>query len=267
MDVVFLDKNYGFSYAVNEGIKRAKGEYVLLLNNDTVLKENFLEEILKVMESDKKIFSVSSKMIQHREHSLIDDAGDEFTLIGWAYKRGDGRPIREFNKEERVFSSCAGAALYRRDLFEELGYFDETFFAYLEDVDIGYRGNIYGYKSMYAPKAQVYHIGSATSGGGYSAFKLKSSARNNVYVIYKNMPLLQLIINLPVLILGFIVKQRVFAGKGFGKEYYDGMIEGLKNLKKVKKIPFKMKHIGNYLYIEWRLIKNSFNYVYMKFKR
>ena len=267
-DIVFksLEENYGFSRAVNEGIRLARGEYVLLLNNDTELCEDFLEEILKVIKTDSKIFGVSSKMIQYHNQDVIDDAGDEYTVIGWGYKRGDGKGIENFMKEERVFSACAGAALYRKEVFDQIGYFDENFFAYMEDIDISYRANIYGYKNVYAPRAKVYHIGSATTGGRYNAFKLRLSARNNVYVPYKNMPLLQLIINAPCLLIGFIVKQRVFARKGFGKEYKEGLIEGFKTLKNIKKVPFKFRNIPHYIYMEWLLIINTFKYVMSKLK-
>lgn len=261
-----LNKNYGFSRAVNEGIKLAKGEYVLLLNNDTKLCKGFLAEMVQVIERDHKIFGVSSKMIQYYNQTLIDDAGDEYTVIGWPYKRGDGQSICEFEKEERIFSACAGAALYRKEIFDKIGYFDERFFAYMEDVDMSYRANIYGYKNVYAPKAKVYHIGSATSGGRYSEFKLKLSARNSVYVPYKNMPLLQLIINVPCLVLGMLVKQRVFASKGYGRAYKEGLIEGIKSLKNVEKVPFKIGHLSHYIYIEWMLIRNTFRYFMLKIR-
>ena len=256
-----LDKNYGFSRAVNDGIKMAKGKYVLLLNNDTVLCEDFLSEMYHAMEKDKKIFSISSKMIQYYDRALIDDAGDEYTILGWAYKRGDGKSVNEYVKQEKVFSSCAGAALYRKAVFEEIGYFDETFFAYLEDVDVGYRGNIYGYKNIYLPTARVYHIGSATSGSKYNSFKVKLAARNNIYVPYKNMPLLQLIINSPFLLLGYLVKLLWFKQKGFGQDYIKGIGEAFKSLKAIKRTPFMLKNLGHYIYIEWLLIKNTFIYV------
>lgn len=268
-DIIFkrLDKNYGFSKAVNEGIKMAKTEYVLLLNNDTELFTDFLSQMKKAIEKDKQIFSVSSKMIQYHDKSYIDDAGDEYTALGWAYKRGDGKSVETFNKSERIFSTCAGAALYRKAIFDEIGYFDENFFAYMEDVDISYRGNIYGYKNIYMPEAKVYHIGSATSGSKYNAFKVKLAARNNLYVPYKNMPLLQLIINLPFLILGILVKAVWFAKLGFGKEYLQGLGDGLTHLNNVKKVPFQMKHLAQYTYIEWLLIKNTVKYVVDRLKK
>lgn len=256
-----LDHNYGFSRAVNEGIKIAQGKYVLLLNNDTVLCKGFLSEMYQAMEKDEKIFSISSKMIQYYNKELIDDAGDAYTILGWAYKRGDGKSVYKYEKQEQVFSSCAGAALYRKAVFEEIGYFDETFFAYLEDVDVSYRGNIYGYKNIYLPAAKVYHIGSATSGSKYNSFKVRLAARNNIYVPYKNMPLLQLIINSPFLMMGYLIKWIWFRQKGFGQDYIKGIGEAIYGLKSIKRTPFKVKHLRHYIYIEWLLIKNTFIYV------
>lgn len=259
-----LDKNYGFDKAVNEGIKLSSSEYIVLLNNDTVAKENWLEELIKYIDQDKNIFSVCSKMIRYDDKNLIDDAGDEYNLLGWGYKRGDGQPISSYTKTEEVFSSCAGAAIYRRSILDEIGYFDEHFFAYMEDIDISYRAKIYGYKNIYCADANIYHIGSATSGSRYNTFKVKLAARNNVYVPYKNMPILQLLVNLPFLALGFLVKYIFFIKKGFGKEYIEGFIEGIKTLNKVKKVKFKFKNILNYIKIEYLLIINVFKYIKSK---
>lgn len=259
-----LDKNYGFSKAVNEGIKLSRAEYVLLLNNDTVLKQDFLAKLLETIEKDKNIFAVSSKMIQYNNQELIDDAGDEYNIFGWAYKVGDGKSIKEFTSKRNVFSACAGAALYRKSVFEEIGYFDENFFAYMEDIDISYRARIYGYKNVYCPEAQVYHIGSATTGSKYNEFKVKLAARNNIYVPYKNMPLLQLILNAPFLFLGFAIKYIFFKRKGFEKVYKEGLLDGINSLGKIKKVKFKLKHIFNYIKIEILLIKNTITYIISK---
>lgn len=261
-DIIFkrLDKNYGFSRAVNEGIKMAQGEYVLLLNNDTVVQEYFVGELVKAMEQDERIFGVSSKMIAYQDHSIMDDAGDEYTLLGWTLKRGDGGSVDKYTKGCKVFSACAGAALYRREVFDEIGYFDEQFFAYMEDVDISYRARIYGYYNIYCPKAKVYHIGSATSGSRYNDFKVGLSARNNIYVAYKNMPIVQLLVNLPALLMGYLIKWVWFSCKGFGKTYIKGIRQGICSLDKVDKVPFKWAHLGHYLKIEWLLIKNTIVY-------
>ena len=265
-DIIFkrLDKNYGFSPAVNEGIKMAQGEYVLLLNNDTVVEKDFISQLMKAIEQDEHIFGVSSKMIAYQNHDIMDDAGDEYTVLGWAYKIGDGKSVKQFTKEKKVFSACAGAALYRKKVFDEMGLFDEDFFAYMEDVDVSYRARIYGYYNIYCPEAKVYHIGSATSGSKYNDFKVRLAARNNVYVPYKNMPLLQLILNLPALMIGTLIKGIWFQKKGFGKVYRQGLLEGFKTLHKINKIPFKWRHLKNYMYIEWLLIKNTVTYIISK---
>ncbi|MCC0683608.1 glycosyltransferase family 2 protein [Clostridioides sp. ZZV14-6345] len=256
-----LDKNYGFSKAVNEGIKLSKSDYVVLLNNDTEIKDDWLEKMLAKIKSDEKIFSVCSKMIKYNDKTLIDDAGDEYTLFSWTIKRGDGKKINRFNRDKSVFSSCAGAAIYRKDILEEIGYFDETFFAYMEDVDICYRAKINGYKNMYCADAQVYHVGSATSGSKYNSFKVKLSARNNVYVIYKNLPFFQILINGLFILMGFLIKYIFFSKKGYGKEYKKGFIEGIKTLKNVEKNTFKFKNMLNYIKIEYLLIINMFKYI------
>ena len=257
---IALDKNYGFSKAVNEGIKRAKGEYVLLLNNDTVLQPHFLKKLEESIQKDERIFSVSSKMLRFDDSTKIDDAGDSYTLLGWTKKRGDGKPSSAYENTVDVFSACAGAALYRKTVFEEIGYFDESFFAYMEDVDIGYRARIHGYRNVYCPEAEVLHIGSATSGSRHNAFKVRLAARNNVYVPYKNMCLLQGVVNAPFLLVGYLIKYLYFVRKGFGKVYREGWLEGVKTCRQLEKVHFKKEHLRYYLRIEWELIKNTLHY-------
>ncbi|MBP3886687.1 MAG: glycosyltransferase family 2 protein [Cellulosilyticum sp.] len=259
-----LNQNYGFSSAVNEGIKMAKGEYVLLLNNDTVLEADFVSQMVKAIERDKRIFGVSSKMIAYHNHSMMDDAGDEYTVLGWAYKTGDGKPVEQFTKRKRVFSACAGAALYRKEVFDKIGLFDENFFAYMEDVDVSYRARIYGYYNVYCPDAKVYHIGSATSGSKYNEFKVRLAARNNVYVPYKNMPFIQLLINFPALVVGTWVKYLWFRKQGFGEAYREGFVEGLKNAHQIEKVTYQRKHLKNYIVIEGLLILNTVKYMISK---
>lgn len=163
-----------------------------------------------MIERSPKIFSVSSRIIQLHHKELMDDAGDMYSLLGWAFQRGVGQPVAGYKKPCRVFAACAAAAIYRREVFEEIGYFDESHFAYLEDVDVGYRARIYGYDNVYCPAAELYHVGSGTSGSKYNSFKVKLAARNNLYLNYKNMPLLQLLFNLPFLLIGTGIKYLFF---------------------------------------------------------
>ena len=192
---IFLETNTGFSGAVNAGIRKAETPYVILLNNDTKADPDYVGELVRAIEKSPKIFSVSSRMIQMHHPDFMDDAGDMYSVLGWAYQRGVGQPTGRYDSPARVFSACAGAAIYRRDVFEKIGYFDEMHFAYLEDIDVGYRAKIYGYDNIYCPAAKIFHVGSGTSGSKYNSFKVKLAARNNVYLNYKNMPAGQLLMN------------------------------------------------------------------------
>ncbi|MCD7715617.1 MAG: glycosyltransferase family 2 protein [Lachnospiraceae bacterium] len=254
-----FETNKGFCAAVNEGIRLSVTPYVILLNNDTVCEETFVEELVRAMEEGPAdLFSCAAKMVQMDMPDRMDNAGDYYCALGWAFARGKGKPAADYDRECGIFSSCAAAAIYRRDVFDEIGLFDETHFAYLEDLDIGYRARIAGYRNEYAPKAAVRHVGSATSGSVYNAFKVRYSSRNNLYLIYKNMPWAQIIFNLPLLLPGFLIKMVFFAAKGFLREYVSGLIEGLSCCRREKKVRFQWKYSGAYIRIQLALWVNLF---------
>lgn len=254
--IIEFPENFGFCKAVNEGIRAAKAPYVLLLNNDTEAEPDFLEEMVAAISRHPKAFSCAAKMVQYHDRDRLDDAGNYYCAFGWSYARGKGKDIHTYDKEEKIFAACAGAAIYRKKIFEKIGYFDEEHFAYLEDTDVGYRARIYGYENWFAPKAVVYHVGSGTSGSRYNQFKTRYSSRNNVYLIYKNMPVLQLILNLPFLLAGFGIKLLFFFLKGMGREYTAGIKNGFQLSKREKKVPFALKHLPNYLEIQLELWVN-----------
>ncbi len=111
-------------------------------------------------------------MIDYKNHEILDNAGDLYTAMGWAVARGKGRPCKDYETSKRVFSCCAGAAIYRMDIMRKIGGLDEKHFAYLEDVDLGYRARIAGFENWYIPEAKVYHVGSATTGTRYNKKKV-----------------------------------------------------------------------------------------------
>ncbi len=254
--MIELPENFGFCKAVNEGIRASKTPYVLLLNNDIEVTPDFIEEMTAAIKRHKKAFSCAARMIQFHDRDKLDDAGDYYCALGWAYARGKGKDIRKYETEQKIFASCAGAAIYRREVFEKIGYFDEEHFAYLEDMDVGYRARIHGYENWYIPKAMVYHVGSGTSGSRYNHFKTRYSSRNNVYLIYKNMPLLQILLNLPFLAAGFGTKIIFFVLKGLGREYIAGIKNGFQISKKDRKVAFKIQNLPNYVEIQLELWRN-----------
>ncbi len=255
--------NGGFAVSVNDGIRVAKengAEYVLLLNNDTVADNDFVKYMVEAIEEDDKCFSVQAKMLSLKEPGIIDDAGDFYNVLGWAYARGKGKSTSKYNKKRNIFAACAGAAIYRMAVLDEIGLFDEAHFAYLEDIDIGYRARLYGYDNKYEPNAIVYHAGSATSGSRYNEFKIRLAARNSVYLIYKNQTLLQKVIHFLPLTVGFVIKQLFFSLKGYGKIYHKGVLEGLRMCRtpeaKTKKIHRIKGKFGALCRIEWELWVN-----------
>ena len=118
---IFLPGNLGFSGAVNVGIRAACSPYVILLNNDTEAEPSYVEELLCGIQVSPRIFSVSPKMLKMGCKDVIDDAGDMYSLMGWAYQRGVGQGARRYNRPCHIFSACAGGAIYRRSVFERSG--------------------------------------------------------------------------------------------------------------------------------------------------
>ncbi len=262
LQVIECNENTGFCKAVNLGIEESKTEYVILLNNDTTVEKGFVKALEDSMDRHTDAFSVGAKMVDMKNPALLDDGGDFYCALGWAFAGGKGKPAEKYNRERKVFSACAGAAIYRKSVLDEIGLFDENHFAYLEDLDIGYRAKIYGYNNYFTPDALVYHAGSAASGSRHNAFKVDLSSKNNMYVIYKNMPLLQWLFNLPLLVLGCVVKWLFFIRKGLGGNYRKGVFAGIKRnfTKEARKhkVKFEFKHLPAYLKIQWELWKNLF---------
>ena len=264
---IFLKENTGFSGAVNTGIRAADTPYVLLLNNDTRVEPGFVAAMERAMDQSPKIFSVSSRMIQMYHPELLDDAGDMYSILGWAYQRGVGRSVNLYQKSCRVFSACAGAAIYRRAVFDEIGLFDELHFAYLEDIDVGWRAKLYGYDNVYCPDAAVYHVGSGTSGSRYNSFKVRLAARNCIYLNYKNMPGWQILLNAPFLLAGIFVKYLFFVKNGLGGDYVSGLKEGIRTRKQCRRVPGLLKRFGAELKVQFEMICGTGLYVYEFLRR
>lgn len=251
-----MKENTGFAAAVNAGIRAATRPYVILLNNDTEVEQGFTAALVEALEADKRIFSVQAKLLKLSQPDQIDDAGDYYCALGWAFARGKDKDAGLYEEPAEIFAACAGAAIYRRTVFEKIGYFDEAHFAYLEDIDVGWRAQIYGYRNLYTPKARVLHAGSGSSGSRYNEFKVNLSSRNNIWLLYKNMPVLQVILNLPFLIAGFGMKQLFFCKKGFGRIYARGLRKGMRTCDPAKKVRFQWRQLPAYLRIQWELWRN-----------
>lgn len=182
--------NLGFAGGVNVGIQYAidnGSEYVGLFNNDATADINWAAKLVEVLDADSKVGIVTSKIVIEGSNRL-DSTGDWYTTTGMPFPRGRGEiDNKQYDKLTTVFGASGGASLYRTTLFQQIGLFDEDFFAYYEDVDISFRAQLHGWVVKYQPKAVAHHKLSATSSKlGY--FAIGQSAKNFWFLYIKNVP-------------------------------------------------------------------------------
>jgi GT2 family glycosyltransferase len=186
--IIKLSQNIGFSPAVNLGITQAKGEYIALINNDTKLETDCLKYLVNVLDSQAQIGMVAAKMLQFYRPEYIDSAGDYVDAVGHANNIGlNQKDGPEFEVPKEVFLVTGGGSLLRKRLFDEVGLFDEDYFAYFEDVDLGLRAQMRGYKGWFEPKARIYHMHKATS-NRIRPFAEYLQFRNMTMTIIKDFP-------------------------------------------------------------------------------
>ena len=270
MHSILLSDNMGFATAVNKGFTYSidhNYEYSILLNNDAFAETNFVRALVNKISRYKKCFAVSSLMISYYNRNLVDDFGDKYTICGFAYQSKVAHLVDTIKEDEKVFSACGGASIYSNKILKKIGLMEDNFFAYLEDMDLSYRAKLYGYFVTTCKDAVCYHIGSATSGSRYNDFKVRLSSRNNIFLIYKNMPNGQILINSIPILIGIVLKFGYFLLKGFGSSYIDGLVSAIKNLKTIKRNDFKNISIFSYIIIEIELIINTIDYLYQMTKR
>jgi len=196
---IFIQKeNLGFAGGSNAGIREAHGKYILTLNNDTIVPPDFISELVKPMMQDPSVGMCASKMVF--PDGRINSTAICISRSGAAWDRGGGEQDHgQYNNAEEVFGPCAGAALYRRSMLDEIGLFDEDFFLFMEDVDLAFRARLSGWKCMYVPMARVVHIHGGTT-GFRSEISIYYGNRNLVWYVMKNFPLQTLVLSSPWII-------------------------------------------------------------------
>ena len=201
--VIPLNDNRGFSAAVNAGIQASDAEYVALLNNDTQVDPDWLTALVRAAESRPEAGLFASKLVDFHDRRLLDGAGDALRRSGLPYRLGHRELDHgQFDEPTFVFSACAAAALYKRALFDDIGTFDEDFFAYCEDGDVSFRAQLSGYQCLYVPGAVVHHVGSASTGGKRSPTATRLGTQNGVNLLVKNLPTALVWRSLPSLLAG-----------------------------------------------------------------
>ena len=230
VEIIALPSNVGFARGTNVGIQASNGEYVALLNNDTKMDPEWLEALKIALDTHAEVGFCASKMFFHHRPDIINAAGDVFYSFGVADHRGRGQGDGElFRRPQYVFGACAAAAIYRRAMLEEIGLFDEDFFAYDEDVDLSFRAQLMGYKCLFVPDAIIYHHHHGTS-RHQKGMTLHLSRRNCLYVIVKNLPGDLLLKNLLAILLYYLAGDIWYVLNGWGRGVIKSRLDNIRNL-------------------------------------
>jgi GT2 family glycosyltransferase len=226
-----LNRNTGFAFANNRALEECNTDYVALLNPDAFAEADWLEQLIISAQAHPDVIAFGSRQLVHGKSDILDGIGDIYHMSGLVWRNGSGRSqsIADLVTRE-IFSPCAGAVLYSREALQKVGGFDEDFFCYVEDVDLGFRLRLAGYKSIYVPEAIVYHVGSASTGGRHSDFSIYHGHRNLVWTFIKNMPGILLWTLMPLHILLNIVSILYFLFIGKGKVILAAKLDAIKGL-------------------------------------
>ncbi|MBT4160306.1 MAG: glycosyltransferase family 2 protein [Gammaproteobacteria bacterium] len=228
VEVMKLGVNLGYGGAINKAAENLIDyDYLCCLNPDAFAQPLWLESLMRAATLHPDCGSFASLMLKTDDKTIIDGAGDVLHITGIPWRRFHGRKADRCHLPAgSVFSPCAGAAMYQLSAFREVGGFDESFFMYVEDIDLGFRLQLSGYPCHFVPDAIVEHIGSATT-GAKSDFTIYHGHRNLVAAYLKNMPLALLILTLPLHLLAMIWSLLIISIRGQAAPIFKAKIDAL----------------------------------------
>ncbi|MGZ8216985.1 glycosyltransferase family 2 protein [Methylomagnum sp.] len=231
IQLIRLESNLGFAAANNWAVKSAKeADWIALLNPDAFPDPDWLAKLMQATDKFPHYSSFACRMLCAENPEILDGAGDNYYASGRVKRRGHGMPASgRYLSYDEVFSPCAGAALYKKTAFDEAGGFDEDFFCYLEDVDLGFRLRLAGHRCLYVPDAVVLHVGSGIT-GRHSDFSTYYGHRNLVWGFIKNMPGILFWLYLPLHLAMNMSSLFICAGRGQGLLSLRAKLDALKQL-------------------------------------
>lgn len=233
LQIIEQKQNTGFATANNLGAKMAIGEWLVLLNADAFPQPDWLEKLLQAAEEHPEFAAFSSRQLSAENPEILDGAGDAYHINGMAWRWYISYPANEYGLQTReVFTACAAAAMYQREAFLDVGGFDEDYFAYFEDVDLGFRLRLRGYRTLYVADAVVAHVGSSTF-GKQSNFAFYHVHRNLIWAFIKNMPSALLWRYLPHHLFANFIYLAYYSLRLPGKAIWKGKIDALRNIKPI----------------------------------
>ena len=230
-------QNLGYAGACNLGIRETRSDLVAFLNNDLVVDRSWLRNLLNAAGAPWSFWA--SRIVFAGRPSIVDSAGDAMAVVGAAYKIGHGRDSAQFTEPREVFGPCGAAALYRRDLLEQVGGFDSDFFLVYEDSDLNMRARLQGHRCLYVPDALVLHRVNQSI-GQYSDTYVFYGHRNSEFLFWKNMPASLLLRYLPERLLFNLLSFAYFTAKGRGPAFVRAKWDVLR---KIREVRAKRRHV------------------------
>jgi GT2 family glycosyltransferase len=236
VELLRLGENAGFARANNLAVERVEGcDWVALVNPDAFPRPSWLEELVAAGTTRPEYTFFASRLVDGANATTLDGTGDFYHVSGWAWQRGHGQKIGNADDPEvadEVFAPCAAAALYRRDAFQDVGGFDESYFCYFEDIDIGFRLRLAGHRCLYVPQAVALHLGAATA-GRESDFAVYHAHRNLVWTYVKGMPLGLLFLYLPQHVFVNALTLLWFSLRGHSRAIFRAKFDAVRGLRQV----------------------------------
>ena len=226
--------NLGFAAANNRAAETVATKWIAFLNPDAFPEPDWLEQLLAATERHPEAAFFGSTQLAAGYAGLLDGVGDVYHAVGFPYRGGYGRPARITPPEGSVFSVCAAASLNRRDVFEALGGFDESYFCYCEDVDLCFRGRLLGHEAVQVSDARVHHVGYAST-GRYSEFAIYHGTRNRLWTFLKDMPGPLLYLLAPVHAAATLIQTGSALRRGLIKPFLRALRDGLKDWPRIRK--------------------------------
>jgi N-acetylglucosaminyl-diphospho-decaprenol L-rhamnosyltransferase len=230
LTILRQSENLGFAKGNNVGASAGRGRWLALLNPDAEAEPDWLAELMRAVERRPDQRIVASLQISMHDPSRLDGAGDCYLAYGYAWRGGFGHPKEQAPPAGECFAPCGAAAFYPRDAFLDAGGFDERYFCYHEDVDLGFRLRLFGERCQFAPAAVVRHAGSAISGRS-SYFSVFHGVRNGVWTYVKNMPGGLLALTAPVWLIGAVALLARGVVRGQFKGTWDGLVAAFGDLR------------------------------------
>ncbi len=215
--------NVGFAAGNNLGLQHARGDGIATLNTDTRVEPDYLEKLCAPM-ADARVGACAPLMLEMERPAIVDAAGIRVDAFGYAWNIGAGRETTQVVTTREVYGACAGAALYRKKMLDEIGLFDADYFAFYEDADLAWRAHNAGWKTMFVPDARVYHAHGA-SFGKIAPYKTYLLARNRWWTTFKNFPTPQFYLALPILFLLDAISLARAAARGHFQSAWRGRID------------------------------------------